>query len=195
MAVAPSLPSMSTAPVPLILFPRSPPPTPRAARCGGAGASACQSGQGVLTPDELVGLGTDHVARRFQLAVEQQAPDLTRPAEERRQRGTREALRHVATRTRERTPDRSDRRLAGPDEQRPAPVPAPAEVLRSVSPRRRPPEQRELAGRGERLPGVGEAAERDDRHRLKAGPSSRGEIDRDDLAPRRLQLGAEASSE
>src|SRR4029077_8961360 len=85
------------------------------------------------------------------------------------------------------------------DEERPAPVPATAEILRRAPATGRMPEEQILASTGERLARVLEPG-RCGRpllrpRQLHALAMARGEVDLDDFSPRRLQPGAQASSD
>src|SRR5262249_40001871 len=147
---------------------------------------APERGQRVRAPDELVGLGADHVSGAVELTVEQQPTDVTRAAQEGEKALAREPLRNVAAPVHQLAPDGSDRGVARPDEERPAPVPAPSEILTRGPARRRTPEHEEAARPAERL-------ERGQRTRPRHGrpqarprlePPPRGEIDLDDLGAR-----------
>src|SRR5262249_59686444 len=106
----------------------------------------------------------------------------------------RQALSRVPPRTRQRGPHRARGAVTGPDEERPSPVPAPPEIFGRAAPRGRPPEEHEVARRAERLRGVGEAARLGQRQLMDARTASCGEIDRNHLAPRRLQRSPDRTS-
>src|SRR5262249_23660161 len=157
-----------------------------------------QRRQRFLALDELIRLRPDHLPRSLELAVDQEPADLARPSQERGERIARQPLRDVVAPGHECLPGIADGGLAGPDEERPPPVPATAEILRRAPAAWRMPEEQVLARPGERLARVLEPGRCG---RLRLGlrdlqaPATALEIDRDDLAPRRLQLGAEAGSE
>src|SRR5262249_44437174 len=113
--------------------------------------------QRVLSLDELILLGADHLARPLELAVEQEAADLARAAEEGSEGLAREPLRYVVPTADEGVPGGADGRLAGPHEERPAPVPPTPQVFCRAAAARWTPEHQVLAGAGERLPGAREA--------------------------------------
>src|SRR5262249_44794500 len=112
--------------------------------------------------------------------------DLARPPQERGERIARQPLRDVVAPGHECLPGIADGGLAGPDEERPPPVPATAEILRRASPAWRMPEEQVLARPGERLARILEPGRcgllRLDLRDLQA-PATALEIDRDDLAP------------
>src|SRR4029453_14541308 len=145
-ARAPPRPTSSSSPL------TSPSPSGRAVP---GIASAHQRHERVVALDQLIRLRPDDTAGTFQLTVEQQAANLLRFLQKRRQRRACQALCDVASRTRERAPDRTHRRIARPHEEGPAPVPAAAEILGLAAARGRSPEEHEVTG-GEGLRGVGE---------------------------------------
>jgi hypothetical protein len=70
------------------------------------------------------GSAVDHLPVAVELAVDEQATDVLLATEEGHEALPRETLRQVATRLDQIVPHRPDRRIAGPHEQGPAPVPA-----------------------------------------------------------------------
>src|SRR5262249_20711703 len=104
----------------------------------------------------------------------------------------REALRDVAPRVHEIAPDRPDRGIAGPYEQRPAPVPASTQVLTRGPPGGRAPEDQEPARSPERLQRSKWARARRGmpRRRDRRHPAASGEVHLDDLGAARLEQGA-----
>src|SRR5262249_35554350 len=141
--------------------------------------------------DQLIGFGPDHVPRTVELPVKQESADIARPAQERDEGITREPLGYIPPSVHEVAPHRADCPVVRPDEERPAPVPAPAQVLTGGPPRRRSPEDEETGRSAERLQrGQGPRTQRGcpvTREDLRA-PAG-GEVYLDDLGSR-LQQGA-----
>src|SRR5262249_29473027 len=103
-----------------------------------------------------------------------------------------EMLRAVATAVHEVAPHGTDRGVARPDEERPAPVPATAEVLARSAPRRRTPEHQEARRPTERLQG-GERSRPIGARAVRGQPTDAAasrEVDLDDIGATRLRQDA-----
>src|SRR5437867_802539 len=113
--------------------------------------STPENGQCLGTPDQLIGLGPNHVPCAVQLPVEQESTNVACTPQERDERITRETLGHVPPPMHEIAPHRSDRPVVRPDEECPAPAPATTQVLARGPPHRRSPEDEEAGRASERL--------------------------------------------
>src|SRR5437773_1957308 len=125
--------------------PLPPAPATRAPRSG------AERGERVGPPNELIGLGADHVSVVIELPVEQEAAHVAGAAQERDEPLAREPLRHVATRVHQVAQHGPYGGIARPYEERPAPVPPAAQVLARRAARGRPPEHEEPRGTSERV--------------------------------------------
>src|SRR5437867_3297985 len=156
--------------------------------------SASECDERFVAPDELLRIGADHVSAPVELAVHEEPPDVAGTPQEREETRARHPLRDVAAPVDEIAPHRADGRIARPHEQRPAPVPAPAEVLPGVTTRRGPPEDEEVTRASERVERSELARPNGLRAAHRPYPPSGCEVDLDDLCARLRQGARNATS-
>src|SRR5439155_26785051 len=124
----------------------------------------------------------------------EEPPDVAGTPQEREETRARHPLRDVAAPVDEIAPNRADGPIARPHEQRPAPVPPPAEVLPGVTTRRGPPEDEEVTRASERVERSELARPNGLRAAHRPYPPSGCEVDLDDLCARLRQGARNATS-